>query len=249
MEKEAVSAIQAYTPYIVAFNFVVAAAILMVLGRFLGRGQLTDDVPGERQNLAEFVLNFFVTRAHDVGDGQVVRIVAPFLATCFLLILVSNLFVVIPIPLLNHPPTAYFSVTLALAICAVGGTLVISGVLNGLKGAVGHLVWPNPLQLISEFTDVMSLSLRLFGNIGGEYMTLVLVSQSVAIGIPLILHVLGLIPAFVQALVFTLLTTSFVAGVVHAKEHESAADSAIAEPAEAGPAFVEGETPAMGVGA
>ena len=62
MEKEAVSAIQAYTPYIVAFNFVVAAAVLVALGRFLGRGRLTDEVPGERQNLAEFVLNFFVTQ-------------------------------------------------------------------------------------------------------------------------------------------------------------------------------------------
>lgn len=249
MGKEAASAVQAYAPYIVAFNFVLVAVILMVFGRILGHGRLTDDVPGERQNLAEFVLNFFVTRAHEVGDGQVVRIVAPFLATCFLMILISNLFVVLPIPLLNYPPTAYFSVTLGLAICAVGGTLVISGALNGVKGAVGHLVWPNPLQIISEFTDVMSLSLRLFGNIGGEYMTVVLVSQSVAVGIPLILHVLGLIPAFVQALVFTLLTTSFIAGVVHAKEHEPAGTIDTAGTTAAGPAFVEGEAPAAGAGA
>ena len=96
----------------------------------------------------------------------------------------------------------------------------------------------------------MSLSLRLFGNIGGEYMTLVLVTQSVAVGIPLILHVLGLIPAFVQALVFTLLTTSFVAGVVHSKAARGRGGrrGGRARPRR-GPAFVEGETPAMGVGA
>jgi F-type H+-transporting ATPase subunit a len=71
-------------------------------------------------------------------------------------------------------------------------------------------------------SDVVSLSLRLFGNIGGEHMMLVLVMSAVPYGIPLILHVLGFIPAFVQALVFTLLTTSFVAGVIHKKHEEEA---------------------------
>ena len=61
----------------------------------------------------------------------------------------------------------------------------------------------------------MSLSLRLFGNIAGEYMTVALVLLVVPWGIPLILHALGLIPAFVQALVFTLLTTSFLANALH----------------------------------
>jgi F-type H+-transporting ATPase subunit a len=87
-----------------------------------------------------------------------------------------------------------------------------------------HLVWPNPLQIISEITDVLSLSLRLFGNIAGEYLTLVLVTGAIAVGIPLILHVLGLIPTFVQALVFTLLTASFISGAL--AKHEHAQESA-----------------------
>ena len=177
-----------------------------------------------------------------MGSIRIVRIVAPFLGTCFLLILGCNLMGMIPLPLLNMPPTAYFSVPLGLAICAVGGTLVISFKLNGGLAAVKHLFWPNPLQWISEFTDVLSLSLRLFGNIGGEHMTLVLVSSAVAVGIPLILHVLGLIPAFVQALVFTLLTTSFIAGVIH-EEHAEDAETASArvKKASTGPVAVEGD--------
>ena len=67
----------------------------------------------------------------------------------------------------------------------------------------------------------MSLSLRLFGNIAGEYMTVALVLLVVPFGIPLILHALGLIPAFVQALVFTLLTTSFLANAVHHEERKA----------------------------
>jgi F-type H+-transporting ATPase subunit a len=209
-----------YMPYIVMVNFALVAVALITVGRTLASGQLTDGVPGTRQNIGEFVLDFFVNKARDMGETQVVKTVAPFLATCFLFILFSNVMGMLPIPLLNNPPTGYYSVPLGLALCAVGGTIAVSGALNGVVGAIKHLVWPNPLQLISEVTDVLSLSLRLFGNIGGEHMTLVLVMSAVPFGIPLILHVLGLIPAFVQALVFTLLTTSFVAGVIH-KRHEA----------------------------
>lgn len=230
MEAKAVA--EQAVPLIVVVNFALVAAGLVAGGKLLVRGPLTEGVPEGRQNLAEFILDFFVRKSREVGGTNVVRTVAPFLATCFLLILTCNLVGMIPIPKLNYPPTAFFGVTLALAICAVAGTLIISGVFNGFGGAVRHLFWPNPLQFISEFTDVLSLSLRLFGNIGGEYMTLVLVSGAVAVGIPLILHVLGLIPAFVQALVFTLLTTSFIATVIHHEEEHAEAPAAAREHAE-----------------
>ena len=230
--EEGANAIHVYLRYISAFNLVIAASLLLAGGWLLASRPFTDDVPEGRQNVAEWVMDFFVGKAREMGDSDVVRTVAPFLATCFLLILISNLMGILPIPILNNPPTAFFSVPLGLAMCAVGGSLVLSGVFNGIKATLKHLVWPNPLQFISEFTDVMSLSLRLFGNIGGEHMTIVLVTSAVAVGIPLILHMIGLIPAFVQALVFTLLTSSFIAGAIahqHEKEERAATDSAVAE--------------------
>ena len=215
-------------PYIVIVNAVVVSVVLIIVGRVLVRGQLTSGVPEGRQNVGEFILDFFVGKARDMGGRSVVLAVAPFLATCFMFIFVSNMMGMLPLPLISNPPTSYFSVPLGLSLCAVGGTLILSGVFNGLLGAVKHLFWPNPLQWISEVTDVMSLALRLFGNIGGEHMTLALVTSSVAVGIPLVLHVLGLIPAFVQALVFTLLTASFIGGVIHThEEHEEARADAI----------------------
>jgi F-type H+-transporting ATPase subunit a len=236
------SVIEMATPFVVVFNLLVVAVILVILGRALTRGKLTAGVPDGRQNVAEFILSFFVGKAREMGGPKVVRVVAPFLATCFLLIFVSNLFVVLPIPVFNRPPTSYFGVTLGLALSAIIGTLVISGVFNGFRGMAKHLFWPNPLQLISEFTDVLSLSLRLFGNIAGEYMTIMLVSQAVVVGIPLILHIVGLIPAFVQALVFTLLTTSFVAGAIHHDEaREDSTEPATFERAGTGPVAIEGQ--------
>jgi F-type H+-transporting ATPase subunit a len=222
---------------IVIVNSVAVATILIVVGAWLTRGGLSVEAPSRRQNVGEFILQFFVGKARDVAEGphraKILRIVAPFLATLFMFIIVSNLFAMIPLPVINRPPTSHFSVTLGLALCAVFGTLLVSAAVKGVGATLKHLVWPNPLQWVSEITDVLSLSLRLFGNIAGEYMTVALVLLVVPFGIPLILHALGLIPAFVQALVFTLLTASFLANAVHHEESKAAkAESVTRSPTE-----------------
>lgn len=211
---------------IVIVNALAAAAILVLAGWWFGRVELSVEAPSRRQNVGEFLLQFFVGKARSMADGpqrtRIMRMVVPFLATLFMFIIVSNLFAMLPLPVVNRPPTSHFSVTLALALCAVLGTLAVSAAVKGIGATLKHLVWPNPLQWVSEITDVMSLSLRLFGNIAGEYMTVALVLLVVPFGIPLILHALGLIPAFVQALVFTLLTTSFLANAIHHEERRTA---------------------------
>ena len=215
---------------IVIVNAAIVPIILIAAGAWLAHGGLSATSPGRRQNLGEFALQFFVGKARGMAHGEkhdrIMGLVTPLLATCFMFIIVSNLLAMLPIPIVNRPPTSHFSVTLALALCAVTGTLVISALVKGTGQTVKHLFWPNPLQWVSEITDVMSLSLRLFGNIAGEYMTVALVMLVVPFGIPLILHALGLIPAFVQALVFTLLTASFIANSI---QHEEKPQSAAAE--------------------
>ncbi len=208
---------------IVIVNAAIAGLALVGIGAWLARGTLSVDAPTRRQHVGEFALAFFLGKARDMAQGperdQIIRLVAPLLACFFFFIFANNLIAFLPVPLLNRPPTSHFSVTLGLAICSVIGTLAVSAVVRGLGATAKHLFWPNPMQWVSEFTDVASLSLRLFGNIAGEFMTLALVMEVVPYGIPLILHTLGLIPAFVQALVFTLLTSSFIA---HAIEREEA---------------------------
>ena len=215
------------TGLVVIVNAIIAAAVLVGGGWFLARGGLTSGVPEGRQVFGEFAVDFFINKARGMSEGHdrahVVGTVTPFLGTLFFFILLCNLFALIPLPVVNRPPTSYFSVTLGLALCAVIGNLVLAARFKGPGGALKHLFWPNPMQWVSEFTDVLSLSLRLFGNIGGEYMTLVLVAAVVPVGIPLVLHVLGLIPSFVQALVFTLLTASFLASAMHHEERKKRA--------------------------
>ena len=80
-----------------------------------------------------------------------------------------------------------------------------------------HIFWPNPLQLVAEASHTLSLSLRLYGNIGGELLVASLATQAAPYGIPLIIYTLGLIPASVQPIVFTLLTVNFLATAVPAQ--------------------------------
>jgi F-type H+-transporting ATPase subunit a len=200
-------------PWIVIGNFLLVSVVLLILGRMATAQPLTE-VPGAVQNVAEAVLDWFVEQARTV-DPRRVTLVAPFLATLFLLILGSNLLGILPLPILQIPPTAYFSGPLALALVAVVGALVIGARIRGVGAAARHLFWPNPLQLVGELSHMLSLSLRLYGNIGGEYLVAVLAAQAAPYGIPVIIHAFGLIPSVVQPLVFTLLTVSYLATAVH----------------------------------
>jgi F-type H+-transporting ATPase subunit a len=204
-----------YLPYIAVVNFLLVAVLLLVLGK-LATARPLKELPDGRQNAAEAVLDWFVAQARAIHPKSV-TLIAPFLATLFLLILFSNLLAILPIPILKIPPTAYYSGPLALALIAVLGVMLICARIRGTRAALKHIFWPNPLQLIAELSHTLSLSLRLYGNIGGEFIVASLAAQAVPYGIPVIIHALGLIPASVQPIVFTLLTTNFLATAVPAE--------------------------------
>lgn len=221
---------------VVLVNLIAAAGLLVLAGWWLARGGLSVTEPTRRQIVAETALGFFVGKAREMSTPEsrtrVMHVVPSVLATAFLLIVFCNMVGFLPLPVVNRPPTSYFAVTLGMALTAVGSTLAVSAVLKGVGPTLKHLFWPNPMQWVSEITDVMSLSLRLFGNIAGEYLTVSLVLGFVPWLIPLVLHMLGLIPAFVQALVFTLLTASFMAAALggHAENKAAAEESSAAMP-------------------
>jgi F-type H+-transporting ATPase subunit a len=214
-------ALERYLPYVAVLNFSAAAVVLLVLGRLVVSRPLVD-LPGGLQNAGEAVLEWFVTQARRVHPSAV-RLIAPFLASLFLMILVCNLLVLLPVPVLRIPPTSYFSVPFALALVAVTGAFVIGVRIRGIGAGLKHLFWPNPLQLVSELSHALSLSLRLYGIVGGEFIVATLVAQAVPYGIPLVVHAIGLVPASVQPIVFTLLTANSIATALHAERRPATA--------------------------
>jgi len=148
------------------------------------------------------------------------------------------------VPFLKSP-TASLNTTLSMAICVflyVQWTGIRSfgplGYLDHLAGSprdlVGFILIPLmlPLHIVGELVKPMSLSLRLFGNVTGEDVLLaVFVGLGVGLagafvhgapfGVPLqaIVYPLLLIFGFIQALVFTLLSTIYFYMMLPHDEH------------------------------
>ena len=71
-----------------------------------------------------------------------------------------------------------------------------------------------PIEIISHFSRILSLSVRLFGNIFGEDLVIVILASIVPFVAPLPMMFLGLITSALQAYIFAMLTTIYVAGAV-----------------------------------
>jgi F-type H+-transporting ATPase subunit a len=150
----------------------------------------------------------------------------PLVATLFVFILVSNYLGLVPGFM---APTSSLNVTLGCAL-----TIWVyyhfqgvkeQGFLNYLKHFAlppGAPVLMAPLmffiEIISHLSRVMSLSLRLFGNIFGEEMVILILFGLIPFLVPLPMMFLGLITGGLQAFIFALLSIIYLAGAV-AVEH------------------------------
>lgn len=133
------------------------------------------------------------------------------------------------IPLLRGA-TSDINVTLALAVISVIATHVLSIQITGINDYLSRYFSFNPinlyvglLELVAEFTKIISLSFRLFGNIFAGEIALHTISSLVAFIAPLPFLLLESIVSVVQALVFSILTLVFMAVLTtphHTSGHE-----------------------------
>ncbi len=147
----------------------------------------------------------------------------PLLATLFIFILVNNLIGLIPgfntitwngAPLLR-PVTTDLNATIALALVSVVLTQVYAirklGAFKNIKRYFAHGFLLGLLEIILELTRVISFSFRLFGNIFAGEVLLVVISALLPILGPSPFWAMEIFVAFIQALVFTMLTMAFIA--------------------------------------
>jgi len=175
-------------------------------------------VPEGGQNFFEVLIsgleNFMVEITGPEG-----RFFFPFIATVFLFVLVSNMIGLIPG---FFSPTANLNTTLALALCTFIYTHVIGIKFHGVK-YIKHFCGPVwwliplmlPIELIGHLARIMSLSVRLFGNIFGKEMVLAILFALAGLYLaPLPIMFLGILVCFIQALVFMLLATMYFVGAM-----------------------------------
>lgn len=150
--------------------------------------------------------------------GERAKTFLPLLGTVFIYIFVSNMLGVIPgMP----PPTGNINTNYAVALVVFIFYNYQGYKEHGkgyLKHFMGPIVWLAPLivviEVLSHFVRVLSLSVRLFGNINGDHMVLGIFSNLLPPVIPVIFLCLGIFVAFIQAFVFTLLSTIYVSMAV-----------------------------------
>jgi F-type H+-transporting ATPase subunit a len=180
------------------------------------RLRLSKENPGTLQQLLETVVQALANMIDDVvGEGSA-RKYLPFIGAFAFFIFVANFtgqFFFL------QPPTQTIWVTLALAVIswvfyhAVG---IREHGLGYLKQFLGPVPWLIPLmlpiELISLFARVLSLSIRLYGNIFGEHLAVGIFFGLVPFLLPLPLMALGLLAAFIQTFIFIILSTLYIAG-------------------------------------
>jgi F-type H+-transporting ATPase subunit a len=233
---------QTYTPgmTVIPDYLVMCALIVLLLTVFslAVRSTLSVENPGKLQVVLEEIVGFLVGMLKENIGPQGVKYL-PLVGTVFLFIFLGNLFGKVP-GLMS--PTASLNVTLGCAITVWVYYHLQGIIVQGPVGYVAHFFTPpgvpallGPLvgviELVSHTSRVLSLSLRLFGNVFGEELVVLILASLVPFLVPLPMMLLGVITGSLQAYIFALLTVIYLAGAVHVDhghehEHDHAPDGA-----------------------
>ena len=206
----------------------IGAVALMALGT--AAAKKGEKIPRGLQNVFEFAVELLRKLVHGFIPGAQGDKFVPYLGTLFLFIFVMNLQGILPA---WRAPTMTLSTTLALGLTTFFMVQFFAiretGVGPYLKHFMGDVLWLAPLmfivEVVGECIKPMSLSLRLYGNIYGEDNV---IEQLMTLGgwIPVQLPMLGfaIFTSFLQAFIFTTLSTIYVASKVvheggHGEEH------------------------------
>jgi len=186
-------------------------------------------VPTKVQNIAEAIIEPLYDLVESLAHEKT-KIFMPIIATFFFFILFGNYFGLLPgvgsigffedhtfVPYLRAI-NSDLNTTVALALVSVIATHYLAVKYLGLGGYLGKFFSLNPiflfvglLELIGEATKILSLSFRLFGNIfAGEVLITTATTKLFAFIIPIPFYFLEILVGFVQALIFAILTLTFM---------------------------------------
>jgi len=197
-----------------------AIMLLLVLTAALVTRKLKTDIHISRwQCFLEMIVTGINEQIKEIGLRKPEQYIG-FIGTLFLFIGVANICIIFPG---YTPPTASLSTTTALALCVFIAVPFFGISKSGLKGYLKSYLKPTfimlPFNLISEISRTLALAVRLFGNImSGGMIVAILLSISPFI-FPVIMNALGLLTGTVQAYIFSILATVYIAAAVNdAKE-------------------------------
>ena len=190
-------------------------------------------------SLFEIFLSMLVGLCEDI-IGQGGRKYLPFVGTVFFFIFFSNLIGLVPgfLPATENWVTGAAVATISFLAFNYFGfrehglkylTHFMAPISPGpMKSIIGWILIMLPMcalhalfgaiEVLSMAFRPLSLSIRLYANIFADHQVIGIFSHLVPLGVPILFMILGLFVSFMQAFIFTLLTTVYISGAV-AHEH------------------------------
>ena len=163
--------------------------------------------------------------------GPFAKYLGPYMGSLFLFLLLSNILPVLsPLALkaFGHkftplfeirPPTKDINVTAALAVISILLVLVCGFAARGFTGWFKNLLNPVPIMLPFNIMDygtrLLSLSLRLFGNMLGGFVLMSMIEGVLPVALPVIASLyFDFFDGIVQAGIFVFLTSLYISEAV-----------------------------------
>lgn len=211
-------------PEVVPHNvsYAVLASIILIVSALAVRGSMRL-VPTGFQNFMETIVETFVNLAEENIGHHWGKRLFPLIGTLFMFILLCNIMGLIPG---FASPTSNINTNAAMAIPVFLATHFYGIRVHGFK-YLNHFLGPIrslaalPLMILMFIIEVIghlvrpvTLSVRLFGNMVAKHIILAVLAGLAPLLIPTLILALGTLVSFIQAFVFTLLATLYLAGAV-----------------------------------
>jgi F-type H+-transporting ATPase subunit a len=186
--------------------------LLLGLGAHLITRKLTSEViPSRWQAALEILVTGINAQIKEVGLSVPERYIG-FIGTLFIFIATANLLTLVPG---YTPPTSSLSTTAALALSVFVAVPVFGIGRRGWRSYLRSYLQPTvimlPFNLISELSRTLALAVRLFGNMMSGTMIIAILLTITPFIFPVVMTALGLLTGLVQAYIFSILATVYVA--------------------------------------
>ncbi|MCB0617966.1 MAG: F0F1 ATP synthase subunit A [Saprospiraceae bacterium] len=196
-----------------------ALMLILVVGARLITRRLTSETHISRwQNVLEIIVTGILKQIREVGLPRPEKHIA-FIGTMFLFIAFASLCTIFPV---YEPPTGSLSTTAALALCVFIAVPLFGIEERGWWGYLKTYLEPTPLMLpfniISEFSRTLAMSIRLFGNMMSGTMILSILLVITPFLFPIVMSLLGLLTGMVQAYIFSIISTVYIAAAMKSSD-------------------------------
>jgi F-type H+-transporting ATPase subunit a len=189
----------------------IVFALLIVLGLFASYKRKI--LPRPLQALGELIVSLLYGLTEDALGKELAKTYAPLICALFMFLLLSNWLGIIPH---LEEPTKDLNTTFGLGIMGFFIAHYAGIKSKGFKAYIKEYFQPiffmMPLNVIGEMAKIVSISFRLFGNIMGGSIIIMVVSHLIySLVLPPFLYAFfGLFVGTIQAFVFTMLTVVYI---------------------------------------